>query len=137
MIRKYMRYIILESAKSKRLFYTKNTLSRVVIFSFFKICSISWKQFFFLVDFGKFEIHDFFTHLRIISVRSNTSTIRVVIVGMSTLHLNSLFGNQNKQPHYFIRKQSFFTISKEKSELTYRVRDELRKANIRGYLFIK
>ena len=62
-----MRYIILESAKSKRLFYTKNTLSKVVMFSFFKKNSISWEQFFFMVDYGKFEIRDFFTYQRIIS----------------------------------------------------------------------
>ena len=43
---------ILESAKSKRLLYTKNTLPRVVIFSFFKICSISWKTVF---HFGQFR----------------------------------------------------------------------------------
>ena len=52
-------YITLASAKSKRLFYTKNTLPRVVIFSFFKICSISWKQFFFLVDFEKSKFATF------------------------------------------------------------------------------
>ena len=61
------RDVTLESAKSKRLFYTKNTLPRVVIFSSFKICSISWKQFFVLVDFEKIEIRDFFTYQRIIS----------------------------------------------------------------------
>ena len=46
----YSHLFSVESAEIKRFFYTKNTLSRVVIFSFSKFWSTSWKQFFFLVD---------------------------------------------------------------------------------------
>ena len=51
-----------EVIRIKRLFYTKKDLPRVVIFSFSIFCSISRKQFFFSIRFGKFEIHDLFIY---------------------------------------------------------------------------
>ena len=52
-------YKSLESETNMSLFYTKDTLSRVLIFSSYKILSTSWKQFFFLVKLGKFKYRTF------------------------------------------------------------------------------
>ena len=59
-------YIRLESAKSKGLFYIKKPYQGVWS-SPFQFFSISWKQFYFLISFGKFDIRNIFTYQRIIS----------------------------------------------------------------------
>ena len=48
----YLNILYFKVSKTERLFYTKTTLSRVVIFPYSNFFSSSWEQFFFLAKFG-------------------------------------------------------------------------------------